>query len=157
MTIFIQSLDYSLWDLIVDSPSLPATTNASGVIIHKPKTTHNDDDGKKLQMNTKAKHVLIFAIKSNNFNRLSSCFLAKDMWDRLEVVYEGTNPVKEDTVSMLIHDYEIFIIHENEDIKTMFTRFTNIINSLQTLDKTYTNREMVRKFLGVYKEVGCLK
>ncbi|GAV85742.1 UBN2 domain-containing protein, partial [Cephalotus follicularis] len=29
----------------------------------------------------------------------------------------------------------------------MFSRFTNIINALQTLDKTYSNSEMVRKIL----------
>ncbi|GAV79243.1 UBN2 domain-containing protein, partial [Cephalotus follicularis] len=29
----------------------------------------------------------------------------------------------------------------------MFTRFTNIINALQSLDKTYSNSEMVRKIL----------
>ncbi|GAV72600.1 UBN2 domain-containing protein [Cephalotus follicularis] len=39
----------------------------------------------------------------------------------------------------------MFIMHENEDIKTMFTRFTNITNALQALDKIYTNSEMVRK------------
>ncbi|GAV63685.1 UBN2 domain-containing protein [Cephalotus follicularis] len=29
----------------------------------------------------------------------------------------------------------------------MFSRFTNIINALQALDKTYSNSEMVRKIL----------
>ncbi|GAV92341.1 zf-CCHC domain-containing protein/UBN2 domain-containing protein [Cephalotus follicularis] len=38
-------------------------------------------------------------------------------------------------------------MNENEDIKSMFSRFTNIINALQALDKTYSNSEMVRKIL----------
>ncbi|GAV63510.1 UBN2 domain-containing protein, partial [Cephalotus follicularis] len=38
-------------------------------------------------------------------------------------------------------------MNENEDIKSMFSRFTYIINALQALDKTYSNREMVRKIL----------
>ncbi|GAV88540.1 UBN2 domain-containing protein, partial [Cephalotus follicularis] len=45
------------------------------------------------------------------------------------------------------HDYEMFTMNENEDIKSMFSRFTNIINALQALDKTYSNNEMVRKTL----------
>ncbi|GAV91750.1 zf-CCHC domain-containing protein/UBN2 domain-containing protein [Cephalotus follicularis] len=36
---------------------------------------------------------------------------------------------------------------ENENISSMFARFTNIINSLQSLNKCYTNSEMVRKIL----------
>ncbi|GAV57358.1 zf-CCHC domain-containing protein/UBN2 domain-containing protein [Cephalotus follicularis] len=69
------------------------------------------------------------------------------MWDRLEVTYEGTNQVKEAKVSMLVYEYEMFTMNENEDIKSMFSRFTNIINALQALDKTYSNSEMVRKIL----------
>ncbi|GAV62795.1 zf-CCHC domain-containing protein/UBN2 domain-containing protein, partial [Cephalotus follicularis] len=45
------------------------------------------------------------------------------------------------------HDYEMFTMNENEDIKSMFSRFTNIINALQALDKIYSNSEMVRKIL----------
>ncbi|GAV84162.1 UBN2 domain-containing protein [Cephalotus follicularis] len=38
-------------------------------------------------------------------------------------------------------------MNEDEDIKSMFTRFTNIINALQSLDKTFSNSELVRKIL----------
>ncbi|GAV81537.1 UBN2 domain-containing protein, partial [Cephalotus follicularis] len=61
------------------------------------------------------------------------------------VAYEGTNQVKEDKISMLVHDYEMFTMNENEDIKSMFTRFINIIKALQALDKVYSNSKMVRK------------
>ncbi|GAV71272.1 DUF4219 domain-containing protein/UBN2 domain-containing protein, partial [Cephalotus follicularis] len=120
MTIFIQSLDYSLWDLIVDGPNLPTTINESGEIISKPRTRYNDEDRKRVQMNAKAKHITI----------LSSCISVKDMWDRLEVTYEGTNQFKDAKISMLVHDYEMFTMHENKDIKIMFTRFINITNAL---------------------------
>ncbi|GAV83500.1 LOW QUALITY PROTEIN: UBN2 domain-containing protein, partial [Cephalotus follicularis] len=44
-------------------------------------------------------------------------------------------------------EYEMFSMKENENISSMFVRFTNIINSLQSLNKCYTNSEMVRKIL----------
>ncbi|GAV84423.1 DUF4219 domain-containing protein, partial [Cephalotus follicularis] len=86
MTIFIQSLDYSLWDLIVDGPNLPITTNESGATIPKPKTNYNYEDRKKAQMNARGKHVLICVISSNDFNRKLSRILVKKMLDRLEVI-----------------------------------------------------------------------
>ncbi|GAV84321.1 DUF4219 domain-containing protein/UBN2 domain-containing protein, partial [Cephalotus follicularis] len=147
MTIFIQSLDYNLWDLIVDCPDLPTTINENGEKVHKRRTRYNDEDRKRVQMNAKAKHIIICAINSNDFNRVSSCVSAKEMWDRLEVTYEGTNQVKKAKISILVHDYEMFTINENEDIKTMFTRFTNITNVLQSLDKLYFNSEIVRRIL----------
>ncbi|GAV62312.1 UBN2 domain-containing protein, partial [Cephalotus follicularis] len=45
------------------------------------------------------------------------------------------------------HEYELFIMHDNESISDMFTRFTTIINSLKKLGKSYSNQELVRKIL----------
>ncbi|GAV84592.1 hypothetical protein CFOL_v3_28036 [Cephalotus follicularis] len=85
MTIFIQFLDYNLRDLIIDGPNLPTIRSENGDVIPKPMNTYNDDDRRRVQINTKAKHIIICAINSNDFNRISSCILAKEMWDRLEV------------------------------------------------------------------------
>ncbi|GAV58221.1 UBN2 domain-containing protein, partial [Cephalotus follicularis] len=65
----------------------------------------------------------------------------------LEITYEGTNQVKESKISMLVHEYELFIMHENECVSDMFSRFTTIINSLKNLGKSYSNQELVRKIL----------
>ncbi|GAV61646.1 LOW QUALITY PROTEIN: zf-CCHC domain-containing protein/DUF4219 domain-containing protein/UBN2 domain-containing protein, partial [Cephalotus follicularis] len=150
MTIFIQSLDYNLWDLIVDGPHLPSIRDENGENIPKPRITYNDDDRRRVQLNAKAKHVIICAINSCEFNRVSSCISAK-MWDRLEVTYEGTNEVKDAKISMLVHEYELFQMIEDEYIKSTFTRFTKIINALQSLDKTFSNSEFVRKILRKFK------
>ncbi|GAV68732.1 UBN2 domain-containing protein, partial [Cephalotus follicularis] len=63
------------------------------------------------------------------------------------VTYEGTNQVKESKISMLVHEYELFMMHNDECISDMFTRFTTIVNSLKNLGKSYSNQELVRKIL----------
>ncbi|GAV71526.1 UBN2 domain-containing protein, partial [Cephalotus follicularis] len=63
------------------------------------------------------------------------------------VTYEGTNQVKESKISMLVHEYELFLMHDNESISDMFTHFTTIVNSLKNLGKSYSNQELVRKIL----------
>ncbi|GAV69893.1 LOW QUALITY PROTEIN: UBN2 domain-containing protein, partial [Cephalotus follicularis] len=63
------------------------------------------------------------------------------------VTNEGTNQVKESKISMLVHEYELFVMHDNECISDMFTRFTTIINSLKNLGKSYSNQEPIRKIL----------
>ncbi|GAV64557.1 UBN2 domain-containing protein, partial [Cephalotus follicularis] len=60
---------------------------------------------------------------------------------------EGTNQVKESKISMLVHEYELFMMHNDECISDMFTRFTTITNSLKNLGKSYPNQELVRKIL----------
>ncbi|GAV68047.1 zf-CCHC domain-containing protein/UBN2 domain-containing protein [Cephalotus follicularis] len=146
MTIFLQSLDYQLWHIIINGPRMPTRT-IDGVVSHKPENEYNDNDFRMLQLNSKAKHVLFCAVGPNEFNRISSCDSAKQMWDLLEVTYEGTNQVKESKISMLVHEYELFIMHNDECISDMFTRFTTIVNSLKNLGKSYSNQELVRKIL----------
>ncbi|GAV69764.1 DUF4219 domain-containing protein/UBN2 domain-containing protein [Cephalotus follicularis] len=146
MTIFLQSLDHQLWHIIINGPRVPTRT-VEGVVSFKPKNEFNDNDFRMLQLNSKAKHVLFCAVGPNEFNRISSCDSAKQMWDLLEITYEGTNQVNESKISMLIHEYELFMMHDDECISDMFTRFTTIINSLKNLGKSYPNQELVRKIL----------
>ncbi|GAV79841.1 UBN2 domain-containing protein, partial [Cephalotus follicularis] len=141
MTIFLQSLDYQLWHIIVNGPRMP-TRRIDGVVSPKPENEYNDNDFRILQLNSKAKHVLFCALGPNEFNRISSCDSAKEMWDLLEVTYEGTNQVKESKISMLVHEYELFMMPNDECISDMFTRFTTITNSLKNLGKSYSNQEL---------------
>ena len=46
---------------------------------------------------------------------------------------------------MPVHKYELFKIEINESISKIFTRFTDIINDLKSLRKSYTNSELVHK------------
>ncbi|GAV86041.1 DUF4219 domain-containing protein/UBN2 domain-containing protein, partial [Cephalotus follicularis] len=146
MTIFLQSLDYQLWHIIVNGPRMPTRT-IEGVVSPKPENEYNDNDFRMLQLNSKAKHVLFCAMGPNEFNQISSCDTTKEMWDLLEVTYEGTNQVKESKISMLVHEYELFLMHNNESISDMFTRYTTIVNSLKNLGKSYSNQELIRKIL----------
>ncbi|GAV61815.1 UBN2 domain-containing protein [Cephalotus follicularis] len=50
-------------------------------------------------------------------------------------------------MNMLTRECEMFYMRENEYISSMYIRFTNIINSLHALDKTYSNSDLVRKIL----------
>ncbi|GAV79150.1 UBN2 domain-containing protein [Cephalotus follicularis] len=79
------------------------------------------------QLNSKAKHALFCALGPNEFNRIFSCDSAKEI--------------------MLVHEYELFMMHDNENASEMFTHFTTIINSLKNLDKSHPNQERVRKIL----------
>ncbi|GAV77536.1 UBN2 domain-containing protein, partial [Cephalotus follicularis] len=126
MTIFLQSLDYQLWHIIVNGPRMPTRTK-EGVVSPKPENEYNDNDFRMLQLNSKAKHVLFYVVGPNEFNQISS------------VTYEGTNQVKESKISMLVHECELFMMHNDECISDMFTPFTTITNSLKNLGKSYSN------------------
>ena len=146
MKIFIQALDYDMWSIIVNGPHTP-TKIIDGEESSKLEKDWDEVDKKMAQLNAKAMNVLYCALDANEFNRISTCSSAKEIWDRLEVTHEGTNQVKETKINMLVHKYELFKIEHDESITAMFTRFTDIINGLKSLGKSYTNSELVRKIL----------
>jgi len=138
MRIFIQALDYEAWKIIRDGPYIP-TKIVNETKVSKSEEEWDERDSRLIQLNAKAINMLYCALDANEFNRISACESAKEMWDKLEVTYEGTNQVKESKISRLVHEYELFCMKSEESISDMFTRFTNIINSLKALGKCYTN------------------
>ena len=48
---------------------------------------------------------------------------------------------------MLVHKYELFKMEHDESITEIFTHFTDIINGLKSLGKSYSNSDLVRKIL----------
>ena len=55
--------------------------------------------------------------------------------------------MKESKINILSHSYELFSMNDNESIVEMFTKFTDIVNELQALGKTYKEFEKVKKIL----------
>ncbi|GAV63707.1 DUF4219 domain-containing protein/UBN2 domain-containing protein [Cephalotus follicularis] len=133
MTIFIQSLDYQLWNIISNGPEIP-TKLVDGQRVLKLNNKYNDHDYKLLQLNAKAKNVIFCALNPSEFNRVSSLDFTKEMWDRLMVTYEGTNQVNDTKINRLVHDYEPLTMLENENISSMYARFNEIITLLETGD-----------------------
>ena len=72
--------------------------------------------------------------------------MAKEIWKLFEVTHE-TNQVTKSKINLLVHDYELFFMKDNETIVEMITRFTDIVNGLKALRKTYKELEKVMKIL----------
>ncbi|XP_028106101.1 uncharacterized protein LOC114305199 [Camellia sinensis] len=140
----IQSIDYEVWKIICDGPKVPTKT-IDGLLVPKFESEWSSAYYKDIQGNVKAVNMLYCALDATEFNRICTCTTAKEIWDKLIVTHEGTTQVKESRVSVLVHNYELFKMKLDENISQMFTRFTDIINNLKSLGKTYTNAEIVRK------------
>uniref|UniRef100_A0A1S3Y8Y9 CCHC-type domain-containing protein n=1 Tax=Nicotiana tabacum TaxID=4097 RepID=A0A1S3Y8Y9_TOBAC len=115
--------------------------------VPKSEDEYDADDVRKVQNNAKAINLLYCAINADDYRKISCCTTAKEIWDKLEITYEGTDQVREAKVDFLTHAYELFHMKEGEKVDEMFERFSNIVNDLHALKKTFTDRELVRKIL----------
>ena len=107
----------------------------------------SNEEKKASTLNARAMNALFCALNEVEYNRVSLCTSAKDIWILLQVTHEGTNQVKESKIGALTQKYELFKMLEDEDISKMFTRFNDIIVQLQGLGKPIPSSELNRKFL----------
>ena len=92
-------------------------------------------------------NIMQCALHPTEFSRVFSCATAKEMWDRLQVIYEGTSEVRETKANMLVSEYEVFKMKSDETIFDMYSRLTVLTNGLKSLEKSYSKYEIVRKIL----------
>ena len=60
---------------------------------------------------------------------------------------EGTTQVKETNTSMLLHEYELFTMRDDERIYTMLDRITKITNGLASFERPISSSNKVKKIL----------
>ena len=73
------------------------------------------------------------ALHPTEFSRVTSCSTAKEMWDRLQVIYKRTSEVRETKANMLVSEYEAFKMKSDETIFDMYSRLTVLTNGLKSL------------------------
>ena len=90
---------------------------------------------KAYQANYRAINLHHFTLSVNEYNRVSSCIVVKEIWERLETTYERTDQVHKSKVRLLKQEYEVFKMKDGETISEMITRFNKVTNELRLLEK----------------------
>ncbi|XP_061361118.1 uncharacterized protein LOC133305029 [Gastrolobium bilobum] len=147
MEIFIKAENYQVWNVIENGDFEITKMNDKGDLIPKPINEYIDEDWKKLESNAQAKRLLHCGLGTQEYNRIMGCRTAREMWNLLEVTHEGTNEVKQSKIDLLMHQYELFSMSPKENIRSMITQFSNIVNELGALGKIIPTDEQIRKIL----------
>ncbi|VFQ94251.1 unnamed protein product [Cuscuta campestris] len=141
MRIYIRSTNFQLWLVIKNGEETP-TKKVGEKLVPKTEDKFDAEDIKKVENYAKAINMLYCAVNPDDYRKISCCTTAKEMWDKLEVTYEGTDQVREAKIDFLTQEYEMFRMKEGEKIDDMFDRFSKIINDLHALKKTYANKDL---------------
>ena len=73
MKIYLQALDYEIWEIVNDGPFMPTTTNEEREDIPKPSSQWSELEKKKKYLNSKVMNALFCALDKKKFHRVSSC------------------------------------------------------------------------------------
>ncbi|VFQ98816.1 unnamed protein product [Cuscuta campestris] len=115
MRIYIRSTNFQLWLVIKNGEEIP-TKKVGEKLVPKTEDEFDAEDIKKVENYAKAINMLYCAVNPDDYRKISCCTTAKEMWDKLEVTYEGTDQVREAKIDFLTQECEMFRMKEGEKI-----------------------------------------
>ncbi|KAI5675764.1 hypothetical protein M9H77_06714 [Catharanthus roseus] len=87
--IYICSINFNLWSIAEKGPYVPMKDE-----MIKKVEEYDELDSRKMTLNFQAMNILSCALDANEYNRVSGCDSAHEMWKLLEVTHKGTNQKK---------------------------------------------------------------
>ena len=91
MKIFMKSIDQGIWHSIENGPYIPKFKK-NGSFISKPWSQWTNDECNMVKLDCTAQNIIVFALDTNEFFRISKCKTAKDMWDTLKAAHGENEP-----------------------------------------------------------------
>ena len=138
MSTHLIGIDMCLWEIIEDGYTLVTTT---------PDAAQIKENRRLKSLDAKARNILYCGLTTTEYNKVSSCTTAQDVWNRIQVTYEGTTEVKEARISLLEQRHHNFKMIPGESIDSMFARFADIANPLKSLGAEIPVKSQVSKIL----------
>ncbi|XP_060211645.1 uncharacterized protein LOC132639188 [Lycium barbarum] len=129
--------DLELWDIICDGPHIPVNKDKAGMeITPKMRQEYNEADKKAVKKNYKAKKIPVCRIGADEYNRISACKTAKEIWETLQTAHEGTTQVKNPKIGMLITETKVNAIYDAKDLAKLIV--DELIRNLKTYEMKMT-------------------
>jgi hypothetical protein len=132
---YIQEYGFQVWKSIVDgytSPTVPPT---------------NDKEVKLGENNSKAKNALLNGPSDTVFTKVAHCKSAKDIWDKLQNIYEGDSKVKVVKLQTYRGQFEQLKMKEYEYIAAYLLRVNEAVNAIIGLGEEIEESVIVQKVL----------
>ncbi|EOY14313.1 Uncharacterized protein TCM_033687 [Theobroma cacao] len=82
---FVLASDYGVWRTIIDGPYKPT----------KEEKEWDTSNMNMIQLNAKAIHTLFRTLDDKDYKRVSKCESTKEIWQKLEELYEETKKEEE--------------------------------------------------------------
>jgi hypothetical protein len=99
------------------------------------------------QNNSKAKNALLNGLSETIFTKVAHCKSAKEIWDKLQNIYEGDSKVKAAKLQTYRGQFEQLNMKEDENIAAYFLRVDETLNAIIGLGEEIKESVIVQKVL----------
>ena len=136
MRAFLYSIDGAIWDAV----------EISWTRLEAAKSTWDKVALVASNANSKALNAIFRGVSPDEFHRISHITIAKEAWQILETMYEGTKKVKDTKLQMPTTQFELRM-SEDESFDSFYSKLNEVIIGKLKLGKKTKDSKVVRKIL----------
>jgi hypothetical protein len=137
MKTYVQARGFDVWKSVIDRYK---------ELVNPPT---NNDGSKLSQNNLRAKNAILNGLVDSIYVKVMHCNYAKEIWDKLQNVYDGDAKVKGAKLQTYRGQFEQLKMKEEEDIAAYFLRVDEIVNVIKGLGEEMNKLVIVQKVLWV--------
>ncbi|GKB83114.1 hypothetical protein Tco_0950009 [Tanacetum coccineum] len=86
------------------------------------------DDLKQYEANIEAMNLILISIPNDIYNYVDACQNAKEIWDRVKRLMQGTELSKIEMESRFINEFDKFTSGAGDSLSSVFNRFSQLPN-----------------------------
>ncbi|GKA41288.1 hypothetical protein Tco_0733881 [Tanacetum coccineum] len=105
------------------------------------------DKKDKYNADIRATNILLQGLPKYIYSLINHYTDAKDMWDNVKMLLEGSELTKEDRESQLYDDFEHSHQNKGETIHDYYVRFAKLINDMRNIKMTMSKIQLNSKFV----------
>ncbi|XP_028106176.1 uncharacterized protein LOC114305300 [Camellia sinensis] len=134
-----------VWHSVIFGWSEPTIT-IDGSDIPKPLDKWDTIDYQNSSWNSKALNSLFCSVTPEEFRRICTCEIAKEAWDILETIHEGTTSLKGQNFNVSRPALKPFLCDAYETFDEFYAKLSDIVNSCFTLGEKIPEAKLLEKF-----------
>ncbi|GJS67701.1 hypothetical protein Tco_0682266 [Tanacetum coccineum] len=129
--------------MVTDPP--PANSTVMPAPRKKLDSEFNDEENKLEMADTQAEIILSQGLPRHIFNNLNQTSTAKEIWDNVEMLMQGSGRTIQQRKEDLFDEYERFRAIGNESIHDYFVRFHKLVNDMKITQLNIPTHQMNTK------------
>ncbi|GKB87062.1 hypothetical protein Tco_0959334 [Tanacetum coccineum] len=144
-----------IWKSIQNGPTPhpmitdPPPTDSAAVPAPREKldSEFSEEENKLEMADTQAEIILSQGLPRHIFNNLNQTSTAKEIWDNIEMLMQGSGRTIQQRKEDLFDEYERFRAIGNESIHDYFVRFHKLVNDMKITQLNIPTHQMNTKFV----------
>ncbi|GJV71197.1 retrovirus-related pol polyprotein from transposon TNT 1-94 [Tanacetum coccineum] len=105
------------------------------------------EEKERYKADIRATNILLQGIPKDIYTLINHYTDAKDIWDNVKMILEGSELTKDDRESQLYDEFERFCQIKGETIHVYYVRFSKLINDMRNIKMTMSRMQLNSKFV----------